>query len=890
MDCKVPSSSIITEVAARLKYYLDVERKEAGFDLSVNQKDSNGKLRLYQSAGRHTRPPPRRLKENSLDNKLEASLRSYAWRCGAGWNKKGDVNPGHRQQVQRRIQEKMSSFTVPESFARNDVFLRDLNWKDGDWTVHCFGIDRRPRQAVSHGEFKRLISSAANLIVAITSEHDLQDPQQHRRESPLKPSGQRSLTSVHVNVPTASSNTETSFLDTGSQRVKLGVRKNQTVPATSQNIDYEIVVHIMVKSEEETAPSLYIQLYGGNGGSDTVYLQNPSANTTTCGTGQAFIYHVKTRDVGELTALSIRTRDKAYIWYCKKVTVKKGTTMYIFPYKNWLSPCKTIKAQVTGHVSAAVRAQTATYRDTKSCQMKKVKCRPTTSKPRHDQNPTWVVSSEKLEFPQTKDGKEETSRKENNGDSYSSKFNNKKSSQSDRTAEGNTSLSTGTLIRKYGSSGRRPRGIANSNTAKVLVSSGKTETSRDKRNQVTLMADKHSNTLTSDNSKEHPLLGENKDDGTSGDTSSVRDLTMQNKIQPPKHRRASSPASYVFFAVENKETSVTVKVNKCTKRHTQGGSTGAKSRFLKRRSCEHANIGVPCSGENKNYVRFQKGSSELALLREILSESKNNVTSGAPDSQPFSSRENIEERRTPLRADDDVIREGHGHLKHINDYDKLCSQVDCEAIKRSGNGRSCGECSSYETDSTLDEEYIFSDTPLDLSLSEDDDFDSSSKFDVFRKRLEHNQEKHNVHRMKTSKYQVQRQRRVESCSENSSVFQRSLAAVRNGDDRTLRTLCQSNFFLPSVTDEEGKTLLHHAAAQENPTICQVLLDTNIGLVNIDQQDQFGKTALHYAVEKGNPKTIKILLHNGSKEEIPDKKSKIALDIGLSKSSSPVVTG
>ncbi|KAG9477044.1 hypothetical protein GDO78_002434 [Eleutherodactylus coqui] len=96
-------------------------------------------------------------------------------------------------------------------------------------------------------------------------------------------------------------------------------------------------------------------------------------------------------------------------------------------------------------------------------------------------------------------------------------------------------------------------------------------------------------------------------------------------------------------------------------------------------------------------------------------------------------------------------------------------------------------------------------------------------------------------------------------------------------------------FIGCVTDEEGKTLLHHAAAQENPTICQVLLDTNIGLVNIDQQDQFGKTALHYAVEKGNPKTIKILLYNGSKEEIPDKKSKMALDIGLSKSSSQVVT-
>ncbi|XP_075686294.1 uncharacterized protein LOC142655703 isoform X2 [Rhinoderma darwinii] len=890
MDSKVPSNVIIPAVAARLKYYLDVQRKEAGFDLSVNQKDSNGKHRLYQMtvsppdtsvlpAGRYIRHQPPRLKKNFLDNKLEASLRSHTWR--PGWNKKAQINPDHKQQVQGRIREKMSAFTVPERFARNHVFLRGINWKGSDWKVHSLGNGRSSPQNVSHGEFKRLISSAANLIVATTSDNHLQDLHQRR-------SGRPSLTSSCVNVPTSceepSPKTERPSLDEDrhtycDQSLDLGLLENQTVPATSENIDYEVAVHTTAKFPEESTPSMILQLYGESGRTNTLSLQNPLNNSGTSSTGQAFIFHVKTRDVGELTDLciGINKKDKACIWYCKKIIVRKGRKEYIFPYNNWLSPCMTIKAQVMRHVSAATRTQTAADKDSKNCQMKKYISRPLMTKPQQSKITSCLVTSKKVEYPHTQDGKVQNVKKENkNLDRY--KINNNMSTQSPRTAEGNASLKTRTLIRKYGSSERRPQSIPSSKKAIFLVSSGKTKTIREKADQVTSMVGKRSIIITSDGSKDQPLLGENHmDDVTSSNTSSDRDLTMQNNIQPPKYRRASSPASYVFFALENNESSIIVQVNGCPKRSTPEGSTGGMSR-IKRVFSEGGNIGSQSSGENQKYINTGDEASELAILQELLLDSGNNINSGSTDSQPFYNEKNREETRADHHGADDDINKVQVDQADINDYEKLCSPLDGKDMKTSGYSCSCGKHSSYETDSTLDEEYIFSDTSLDLSLSEDDDSDSSSKSDVLCKGPKYGQEEYNADVMKISKHQIRRQRRVESCSEN--IFQCSVAAIHNQDDTTLRMMCQSHFFLPSITDEEGKTLLHHAAAQENPSICQVLFDTIIGLVNIDQQDKFGKTALHYAVQKGNPKTIKMLLDNGAKMEISDKKSKTVLDIAL----------
>ncbi|CAN2390279.1 hypothetical protein PRIEUP_LOCUS315, partial [Pristimantis euphronides] len=255
---------------------------------------------------------------------------------------------------------------------------------------------------------------------------------------------------------------------------------------------------------------------------------------------KVFIFHVKTKDVGELTALSLGTKEKVNdcTWYCKNVTVKKGTKKYVFPYNNWLSSSK-IQARVIGHVFVATRAQTATDRDTKSCQKKKEKCRPTTARPQHRKNTPCAVPSETLGFPRRDDGKVGSAKKENIH-LDSSKLNNK-SIQSPKITEGNTSPQTRTLVRKSGSSKTKPQGILRTKKGNLLVSSGRTKTSKTS-DRVTLIVNKCYITRTSDGTKFQPLHGEkNIVDVTSTNTSSGRDLTVPNKTQCPKYRRASSP-------------------------------------------------------------------------------------------------------------------------------------------------------------------------------------------------------------------------------------------------------------------------------------------------------------------------------------------------------------
>ncbi|XP_075175855.1 uncharacterized protein LOC142246675 [Anomaloglossus baeobatrachus] len=211
MDCTVPSNVIIPAVAARLKYYLDVERKEAGFDLSIKEKDSNGKQRLYQFAEQDQRS--RRRKENFWDNKLEASLRSYTGKSGR--NKKVEINLDHRQQVQRRIRENMSSFTIPERFTTNYVFLRGINWKDRLQNMILAIFTNRKSLNV---DMKFVTFCDPKLRGGHTSGAT------PKGETPLKSGGRQSLNSVCVNIPTAceepSPNTKTSCLDEDGQIVK----------------------------------------------------------------------------------------------------------------------------------------------------------------------------------------------------------------------------------------------------------------------------------------------------------------------------------------------------------------------------------------------------------------------------------------------------------------------------------------------------------------------------------------------------------------------------------------------------------------------------------------------------------------------------------------------
>ncbi|KAM8934194.1 uncharacterized protein RCH25_004616 [Pelodytes ibericus] len=194
-----------------------------------------------------------------------------------------------------------------------------------------------------------------------------------------------------------------------------------------------------------------------------------------------------------------------------------------------------------------------------------------------------------------------------------------------------------------------------------------------------------------------------------------------------------------------------------------------------------------------------------------------------------------------------------------------------------------GDESSYLTDTTLNEEYTFSDTSLDLSLSEHEESDGIFSFSTtgsLSSQSEDASEYKDMRRRVTDP--VLREIKAKSRNDSSWIFQKALHVIKNKQTTTLRNMCQSHFFLPSSTDKEEKSLLHHAASSGNEDICQVLLDTNVGMMNVDRQDIFGKTALHYAVQSGNYDIMKLLLKNGAKSEIPDKDSKTALDVAIQK--------
>ncbi|CAI9595875.1 unnamed protein product, partial [Staurois parvus] len=150
------------------KYYVDIERKEVGFDLSLHSKDTNEKYRLYEQAGNYTLHQSQRIKNNFLDKQMEAALRHYIGKSEPDKNDKMERKQEKRIHVQRKIKKNMSALTMPDRFLDNCVYPSSINPKSCDLEdISSNLIYNRPPD-ISHGEFKRLVASAADLIVATT--------------------------------------------------------------------------------------------------------------------------------------------------------------------------------------------------------------------------------------------------------------------------------------------------------------------------------------------------------------------------------------------------------------------------------------------------------------------------------------------------------------------------------------------------------------------------------------------------------------------------------------------------------------------------------------------------------------------------------------------------
>ncbi|XP_041062087.1 uncharacterized protein LOC121287976 [Carcharodon carcharias] len=112
------------------------------------------------------------------------------------------------------------------------------------------------------------------------------------------------------------------------------------------------------------------------------------------------------------------------------------------------------------------------------------------------------------------------------------------------------------------------------------------------------------------------------------------------------------------------------------------------------------------------------------------------------------------------------------------------------------------------------------------------------------------------------------------------VFKNALRTIENGEYDKLENLCQRHSGLSSYRDDDGRTLLHIAAIYGNAEICQVLFQDPGVQKQLDSQDKEGRTALHYGILHSNKRIKRLLLNHGAQSDIPDHNLDTALDLAL----------
>ncbi|XP_073447211.1 uncharacterized protein [Aquarana catesbeiana] len=905
MGCNIPSSAVIPAVAARLKYYVDVERKEVGFDLSLHPKDTNEKYRLYEVSN-HMVHQSQGIKNHFLDKQMEAALRHYIGKSEADKKDEMEVKQERRIKVQRKIKKNMSALTMPDRFSNNCVYPSSLNQKLCDLEGLSSDLIYNHPPDISHGEFKRLVALAADLIVATTPGCPLPHLHQHKEDGAKAGKGQY-FTSTCVKIPTCKQEPSTlnkeshtqyvENVDYGSTKFHPIEKGSSKVTEKSKNIDYEIIVHIGVISPKGAKPPLFMSLIGDHGKSKTLFLQNTLYSSATSSTGQVVSSYVKAKDVGELKKimLGVDEKEQDCRCYCINISILKGKTKYVFPCNKWLS--RQIVMIYVGECDSLDSNSQAGLKDTENHQTRKT-CRLSadSSNVLYSNNNPFLITSKMADLNSCKStGKVESSKLEdivykiNSTETEVSKkieatkinsFQTINTNSSESSKRYKNKASKRIMAKRHASSEVKLQNVPCSKETTVI----RNQSGRDQKesDQIPILEDKHFNTTTEDSVPEPVIANNITDMITKGRKNTYEDLQEHKSIQtngPPtvEHRRASSPVGYVFFSHERQGPAVLDEVNINARRNT-GSSINPNSLAENTEPAQSIRERAEGSSADNN-DNDKEGASQLYLLQQILLKSEGDWTDSPPgaNSQPsIANLVNLE------KTESEHDKSDQGHEAHsVHAQDGGCDCPDTESVQNPSCLCSCEDCCSNESDSTLNEEYLFSDNSLVLSPSEDEECEIYSKSIYLDKDTN---ELPQQMLQNTNNYRIHKERRVHSRNENANIFQRSLAAIHSSDISSLKNLCSFHFFLPSIKDKEGKTLLHHAASQENPHISQVLLDTTVGMLNIDQQDIFNKTALHYAVENGNAKMITLLLDRGARVEITDKgsTSKTVLDIALRK--------
>ncbi|MEE6497479.1 hypothetical protein FKM82_002752 [Ascaphus truei] len=880
------------------KYYVEVQRKEAGFDLSGTQRDKTGNYRFYQHPVNYGPHRSQSIKKNFMDNRMEASLRLRVGKSGGERDRQLYINQERKQQVQKLLKKKMLSLTSSDHIT-SDIYLRRVNAK------HRLQNEREGFSAdlcqvslpdISQEEFRRLISSASKLIVATTPE--------------ITQKGKWVSASCNQSkCPLCWSDNEKYFLP---PLAMLPCRMETTLK-THGLLSQQFANRNTPSSLQESYCSMEPLTQ-----EEAIQTDLDEAVDLGCQRNQTTdIFKVKDKDVGNLrdVIIGIERESTSSLCYCGDITVRKwnaAAEVYVFPCNRRLSSVHTV---LHGLPLATERASVgnmspASPEGGQKIKTKKKKRSSVIDRDAHDCGKASAQSlSEEGQLSScAQDESVESAEKVDSdhlesGSSSESDTNHIKSSGSLITTELKTQALNKTAVRKHLTSSaagsRKPSGCevkppcTTPPYKKRRHPIEKSGVSKIESHPLGTLGDQQcyriNEKATNDKSSS---LDVNNNKIIQKITDTDREEQIQNQIQrdglfAPEHRKASTPAGYVFFSHEMKEESPLFaesdgSSSRCNVNGTNKASKGESK-------ITHNDTAL----ETQSSPRASKGEgladvSKLYLLQQILLEPISNSTpsSTGPDSQlTYSSLGKMEKADSRITPPDGSLGEDEIQGANISNTNTIgfigsCCPLTGQTAQTSGYCRSCdGDQISYATDTTLEEEYLFSDTSLVLSLSENEESEDISLLSKSRSLSNQSENTYEEHEPRKDAMRII-PKKTDSSKDMSCIFQRALDVIKNKDNAKFRSLCQYNFLFPSSTDKEGKTLLHHAAAYGNTSICQMLLDTNVGKMNIDKQDIFGRTALHYAVQNDNSKTVKLLLDSGAKSEIPDENSKTVLDLAL----------
>ncbi|OCT64107.1 uncharacterized protein LOC108701546 [Xenopus laevis] len=842
MGYYVPSSIVINQVAARLKHYVDVQRKEAGFDLGAAVRLD--RYRLYQHPKSPDGPCTQSSRQYSLDNQIEAMLRLHASKADEEWNRELNTFQDRKQHVQRKIKKKIISFSGPEQ--NPHLSLRRGHFKqsrtDSYWDHYHL-----PPPDISQGEFTRLLCSAAKLIVTTTPEDQKQQVPSGRKQLhcslPHVPKASISLkipsSGQEANDSTGASQDETICIDDNESMNQ----KAELSDTHEEEVDYKITVHTGSISKSQGRQVLLITMVGESGRSKTLCLEKSSTNHSPFCAGQVDVFQMKAKDVGKVKYIitGIRRRDKSCRYYCRTITVRKNTDeVYLFPCNRWFASANTVVHGAPYCMEwSPVEDEEDTSKGLQNMKPKPDKLQQSSILAKaYKYDVTSQQTCEEVEILQSVSNDAEPTEKEHQ--SYGLK------KETSSKAEINMT---------------DPSALLNKNSSKPV------------RKCSTNGSSTQGSRLTS-SAAENPCDDLHK--STTSDTSLQGEDNRDYRKDEPQSGKASIPASYIFFSLDIRNIStpdaepvghswIEDSINSNYKHKPKLATPDNKAQIEPSSSSgTHLDEGI-----NRN-------SSQFTLLQQILSDPAVN-SSTASDSYPiYSSPEEQENAQITVSRSDRLFSEEN--IIPSADIGQTSSS-QCQHSSPTTQTSGCPpeeDQGSFVSDTTLDEEYLFSDTSLMLSLSDENSENLSSQSEA-EGASNRSADKH-----REGAFKPVQKTPTKVNSEMAQIFQKALDAVEREDSTKLKHMCEQHFFLLSSTDKEGRTLLHHAASRDKTAICQLLLDSTIGLMNIDRQDTFGKTALHYAVQNGSSGTIKVLVNNRANYDIPDGYSRTVLDAALQK--------